>query len=59
MILPWITIPVKDIHLSLPLSMQDDTVRIMFRNAEAIDETIKKLEELRDRMPDEGCFTHV
>lgn len=59
MIAPWITIPVKDIHLDLPMSMADDSIKIMFRNVEAIDETIKKLEDLKTRMPDKEILAHV
>lgn len=59
MIQPWIDIPVKDIHLSLPLSMQDNSVRIMFRSTEAIDETIEKLKNLRDIVEGTEILAHV
>lgn len=45
---PWIDIPAKDVKLSLPLSMADENVRIMFRDSKTISETIEKLEKLKD-----------
>ena len=59
MIQPWINIPVKDIHVDLPLSMQDTDVRIMFRSVEAINETIRKLEDLKDIVAGTEILTHV
>lgn len=45
---PWITVPVKDVHIDLPLSMQDHDIRIMFRNVETVDKTIEQLQNLRE-----------
>ena len=51
---PWVTIPVKDVRVQLPLSMADTDIRIMFRNAEVIDETIEQLENLKKYMNETG-----
>lgn len=59
MFAPWITIPVKDIRIDLPLSMQDDTIRIMFRNVEAIDKTIEQLQNLKELVRDTEILAHV
>lgn len=59
MLLPWVEIPVKDIDLSLPLSMQDKNVRIMFRSSEAIDATIKQLEDLKKRVKEMELAANV
>lgn len=59
MILPLIEIPTKDIHLSLPLSTQDSSVRIMFCSIEAINETIEKLENLKDIVEGMEIPAHV
>lgn len=47
---PWITVNVDDVRVHLPMSIHDKDIRIMFRNAEVIDETIKQLEELKKYM---------
>ena len=49
---PWITVPVEDVRISLPLSMEDDTIRIMFRNAEVVDKTIEQLQNLKELLKD-------
>jgi hypothetical protein len=49
-IIPWVNIPADDVRLQLPLSMQDKDIRIMFRNTEVIDETIKQLQNLKEIM---------
>lgn len=59
MLQPWIEIPVKDIRVNVPQSIFDGSFKIMFRNNEVIDETIKKLEELKTRMPSEEILNHV
>ena len=59
MLTPWIEIPVRDIRVSPPAGMFDGNFRIMFRNNDVIDETIKKLEELKTRMPSEEILAHV
>lgn len=51
---PWITIPTEDVHIDLPLSMQDKDIRIMFRNPEVIDKTIEQLENLKKYMIESG-----
>lgn len=50
----WINIPTDDIYIQLPLSLSDKDVRIMFRNREAIDEMITKLQGLRAAIDDEN-----
>lgn len=59
MIAPWIEIPVEDIRVSLPMSMADNSMKIMFRSVKAIDETIEKLKDLKTRIPDEEILAHV
>lgn len=49
---PWITLPVKDVRIHLPMSMFDEEIRIMFRDVETIDKTIEQLQSLKERMPD-------
>ena len=49
---PWITVPAEDVRIRLPLSAYDDSFRIMFRNAEAIDKTIEQLQNLKELMKD-------
>lgn len=59
MLQPWIEIPVSDIRVRAPMSIFDGNFKIMFRNNDVIDETIKKLEELKTRMPSEEILAHV
>lgn len=47
MFIPWVTIPADDIRIQLPLGMFDKDVKIMFRNAEAIDKTIEQLQNVK------------
>ena len=47
MFIPWVTIPADDIRIQLPLNMFDKDVKIMFRNAEAIDKTIEQLQNVK------------
>lgn len=51
---PWITVPVEDVRVHLPLSMQDTDICIMFRNPEVIDKTIEQLENLKKYMIENG-----
>lgn len=51
---PWITVPVEDVRVHLPLSMADSDIRIMFRNADVIDKTIEQLENLKKYMIENG-----
>lgn len=44
---PWITVPAEDIHVQLPMSQHEGEVKIMFRDAVAIDKTIEQLENLK------------
>lgn len=44
---PWITIPVNDISMSLPKSIFDTEVRIMFKDESAVNNVIEQLEELK------------
>ena len=53
---PWITVPVEDVRITLPLSMEDDTIRIMFRNAEVVDKTIEQLQNLKELLKDGRTF---
>ena len=59
MLQPWIEVPVEDIRVTPPMSIHDSNFRIMFRNTDVIDATIKKLEELKTRMPSEEILAHV
>lgn len=53
---PWITVPIEDVRIPLPLSMEDDTIRIMFRNAEVVDKTIEQLQNLKELLKDGRTF---
>ena len=53
---PWITVPVEDVRISLPLSMEDDTIRIMFRDVDAVDKTIEQLQNLKELLKDGRTF---
>lgn len=48
MFMPWITIPAEDIRVQMPMSAHDGNVRIMFRDAAAVEKTIEQLENLKE-----------
>ena len=56
MIDPWLTLPVKDVRLSLPLSMKDTEIRILFRDAKTIDNAIEQLQDLKAIIGDRRIF---
>lgn len=43
---PWITVPAEDIRIELPMGHSGD-VKIMFRDASAVEKTIEQLENLK------------
>ena len=45
---PWITLLAKDIHINLPLSMEDRNVDIIFKNLEAVNDAIMQLQRIRE-----------
>lgn len=47
MITPWVTVPAEDVYVQLPMGLFDKDIKIMFRNVEAIDNTIAQLQNLR------------
>lgn len=51
---PWITIPANDVHISLPISIYEGNIKIMFRDENAIDKTIEQLQYLREFIKKEG-----
>ena len=48
MIIPWIEIPADDVRIQLPINMHEKDVKLMFRNAEVIDKTIKQLQNVKE-----------
>lgn len=48
MFMPWITIPAEDVRVQMPVSDYDGNVRIMFRDAAAVEKTIEQLVNLKD-----------
>lgn len=44
---PWITVPAGDIRIELPMDRSGD-VKIMFRDAFAVENTIEQLENLKE-----------
>lgn len=55
---PWITVPVEDVRVHLPMRLSDDSIKILFRDITAIDKTIEQLEKLKQYMIEEG-LCHV
>lgn len=55
---PWITVPVEDVRVRLPMRLSDDSIKILFRDITAIDKTIEQLEKLKQYMIKEG-ICHV
>ena len=47
---PWISIPADDISISLPMSIFDDSVKIKFKDIDAIDNAINQLQILKEIM---------
>ena len=45
---PWVTIPIDDVRIQMPLSIFDGEVRIMFKDVESIDKTIEQLQNLKE-----------
>lgn len=45
---PWITVPIRDVHIEIPADPYEQNVKIMFRDADAVDKTIEQLENLRE-----------
>ncbi len=55
----YISVPVDDIHVDLPLAMSENTVKLMFRSPEVIDTVIEQLQRLKEYMQREGLIIHV
>lgn len=45
---PWITIPAEDVRVQLPMGLHDGDVKIMFRDASAVEKTIEQLKNLKE-----------
>lgn len=55
---PWIEIPAKKVHIDLPISMHDDVIRIMFRDAETIDMAIEQLGVIKEFLKNERIIVN-
>ena len=55
---PWVEIPAKNIHIDLPISMNDNVIRIMFRDAETIDMVIEQLGIIKEFLKDERIIVN-
>lgn len=51
----YISIPVDDIHIGLPVNLNDKYLKIQFTSEEAIDDAIAQLEILKQTIKEEGA----
>ncbi len=52
MINPWVTVPVNDIRLMMPVNMEDRDVKFMLRDIETINSVIAQLESIKEMIND-------
>lgn len=52
----WVTIPVTDVRVVQPLSIEDRNVKLMFRDVETIDSVIAQLESIKEMI--DGSVPH-
>ncbi len=48
----WVTVPVNDIRIIMPVSMEDHNVNFMLRDVETIDSVIAQLESIKESIDD-------